>query len=77
MSGWITNSTGSWRRAPGWPRVHAMSCPPPSSAIPAAFRLIFRSLLRCALGRGAVADVSLRALGDGYVFTVSGPVEYR
>ena len=37
-------------------------------------RLIFRSLLRCALGRGSVADVSLRSLGDGYVFTVSGPV---
>ena len=37
-------------------------------------RLIFRSLLRCALGRGGAADVSLRALGDGYVFTLSGPV---
>ena len=37
-------------------------------------RLIFRSLLRCVLGRGSVANVSLRSLGDGYVFTVSGPV---
>jgi hypothetical protein len=37
-------------------------------------RLIFRSLLRCALGRGKAADVSVRVLGDGYVFTVSGPV---
>jgi len=37
-------------------------------------RHIVSSLLRCMLGDGTEAAVSLRSLGDGYVLTVSGPV---
>jgi hypothetical protein len=39
-------------------------------------RLIFQTLLAWGRGRGA-GDVSVRPLGDGYVFTVSGPVSGR
>jgi hypothetical protein len=58
------------------PRLAPSSCDVvPATVVgdPGGVRLIFRSLLRCALGRGAAADVSLRSLGDGYLFTVSGP----
>ncbi len=59
------------------PRLAPSSCDVvPATVVgdPGGVRLIFRSLLRCALGRGETADVSVRALGDGYVFTVCGPV---
>jgi len=59
------------------PRLAPSSCDVvPATVVgdPGGVRLIFRSLLRCALGRGAAADVSVRALGDGFVFMVSGPV---
>ena len=59
------------------PRLAPSSCDiVPATVVgdPGGVRLIFRSLLRCALGRCSVAEVSVRSLGDGYVFTVSGPV---
>lgn len=59
------------------PRLAPSSCDVvPATVVgdPGGVRLIVRSLLRCAFGRGSVADVSVRSMGDGYVFTVSGPL---
>jgi hypothetical protein len=60
------------------PRLAPSSCDVvPATVVgdPGGVRLIVRSLLRCALGRGAEADVTVRSLGDGYLFTVSGPAD--
>jgi len=59
------------------PRLAPSSCDVVPAIVvgdPGGIRLIVRSLLRCALGRGSEAEVTVRSLGDGYVFTVSGPL---